>query len=59
MCMACTHVYRYIVYCTAHTYNCMHYVYCILYNVYIKSSSTRLPIKSRDFKIQSSIANCT
>ena len=37
----------------------MYNVYCTLYNVYIKSSSTRLPIESRDFKIQSSTANCT
>ena len=49
----------YNVHCTVHKYNCMHYVYCILYNVYIKSSSTRLPIELRDFKIQSSTANCT
>ena len=48
-----------IVQCISITVCTMYNVYCILYNVYIKSSSTRLPIESRDFKIQSSIANCT
>ena len=49
----------YIVQYSSITVCTMYIVYCILYNVYIKSRSTRLPIELRDFKIQSSTANCT